>query len=104
MSIHPASRRSFLFTSGALIAWAFMPRIASAAPARDPRFIAIVLRGALDGLAAVAPVGDPDYVTLRQGLVVPTTGKRRGSSARRLRSRSIPTCRSSPSSTGSARR
>jgi uncharacterized protein (DUF1501 family) len=41
-----------------------MPR-AALAEGRDPRFLVIVLRGALDGLAAVAPVGDPDWVRLR---------------------------------------
>src|SRR5262249_37531806 len=35
------------------------------AEGRDPRFLAIILRGALDGLAAVPPVGDPDWVRLR---------------------------------------
>src|SRR5262249_44516552 len=35
------------------------------AEGRDPRFLTIVLRGALDGLATVAPVGDPDWVSLR---------------------------------------
>jgi uncharacterized protein (DUF1501 family) len=47
-----------------LFAWAFMPRLARA-EGRDPRFLTIVLRGALDGLAAVAPVGDPDWIKLR---------------------------------------
>jgi uncharacterized protein (DUF1501 family) len=74
MTIHPISRRGFLQGSGTLVAWAFTPRIASAAQSRDPRFVAIVLRGALDGLAAVAPVGDPDYLRVRNGLVVPTGG------------------------------
>ncbi|MFO1185135.1 MAG: DUF1501 domain-containing protein [Bauldia sp.] len=75
MSQHEFSRRGFLYTSGALMAWAFMPRIASAAPAgHDPRFVMIVLRGALDGLAAVAPRGDPDYERSRLGLVMPTEG------------------------------
>jgi uncharacterized protein (DUF1501 family) len=32
---------------------------------RDPRFITIVLRGGLDGLATVVPVGDPDWLKLR---------------------------------------
>jgi uncharacterized protein (DUF1501 family) len=50
--------------SGALFAWAFAPKLARA-EGRDPRFITIVLRGALDGLAAVAPVGDPDWTRLR---------------------------------------
>jgi uncharacterized protein (DUF1501 family) len=41
-----------------------MPKLARA-EGRDPRFLTIVLRGALDGLAAVAPVGDPGWVSLR---------------------------------------
>lgn len=58
------SRRSLLLGSGALFAWAAMPKFARA-EGRDPRFLTIVLRGALDGLATVAPVGDPDWVSLR---------------------------------------
>jgi uncharacterized protein (DUF1501 family) len=58
------SRRALLLGSGALFAGACLPRIASA-EGRDPRFLAIVLRGGLDGLAVVAPVGDPDWRTLR---------------------------------------
>jgi uncharacterized protein (DUF1501 family) len=61
---HAATRRELLLGSGALFAWAFVPGIARA-EGRDPRFLTIVLRGALDGLAAVAPVGDPDWVRLR---------------------------------------
>ncbi|HXW26899.1 MAG TPA: DUF1501 domain-containing protein, partial [Xanthobacteraceae bacterium] len=62
--LHAPSRREFLLASGALFAWAYLPKLARA-EGRDPRFLAIVLRGALDGLAAVAPVGDPDWVRLR---------------------------------------
>jgi uncharacterized protein (DUF1501 family) len=61
---HAATRRELLLGSGALFTWAFVPKIARA-EGRDPRFLTIVLRGALDGLAAVAPVGDPDWVKLR---------------------------------------
>src|SRR5258708_22942297 len=61
---HAATRRELLLGSGVLFAWAFVPRIARA-EGRDPRFLTIVLRGALDGLAAVAPVGDPDWIKLR---------------------------------------
>src|SRR5712671_4843148 len=64
MAIHQATRRELLIGSGALFAWAFVPKIARA-EGRDPRFLTIVLRGALDGLAAVAPVGDPDWIRLR---------------------------------------
>src|SRR3954468_3715645 len=63
-SPHAPSRRELLLGSGALFAWAYVPRIARA-EGRDPRFLTIVLRGALDGLAAVAPVGDPDWIKLR---------------------------------------
>jgi uncharacterized protein (DUF1501 family) len=58
------TRRALLFGSGAVFAWAYLPRVARA-ERRDPRFLAIVLRGGLDGLAVVAPVGDPDWRKLR---------------------------------------
>lgn len=64
MKPHVATRRQLLLGSGALFAWAYMPKLAQA-EGRDPRLLVIVLRGALDGLAAVAPVGDPDWVRLR---------------------------------------
>jgi uncharacterized protein (DUF1501 family) len=72
---HAATRRELLLGSGALFAWAFVPKLARA-EGRDPRFLTIVLRGALDGLAAVAPVGDPDWVKLRgdKGLKVEGAG------------------------------
>jgi len=66
--MHPnlpaATRRALLLGSGAAFACAYLPRIARA-EGRDPRFLAIVLRGGLDGLAVVAPVGDPDWRKLR---------------------------------------
>ena len=62
--LHRTLRRELLLGSGALFAWAFVPKVARA-EGRDPRFVTIVLRGALDGLAVVAPVGDPDWIKLR---------------------------------------
>ena len=62
--IHLPSRREALIGSGALFAWTQMPKLARA-EGRDPRMLVIVLRGALDGLGAVAPVGDPDWIGLR---------------------------------------
>jgi len=62
--LHAPSRRELLLASGVLFAWAHVPKLARA-EGRDPRFLVIVLRGALDGLAAVAPVGDPHWVKLR---------------------------------------
>ncbi|MBV8825068.1 MAG: DUF1501 domain-containing protein [Bradyrhizobiaceae bacterium] len=64
INLHAPTRRELLLASGALFAWAYLPK-AARAEGRDPRFLTIVLRGALDGLAAVAPVGDPDWVRLR---------------------------------------
>jgi uncharacterized protein (DUF1501 family) len=64
ITCHAATRRELLLGSGVLFAWAFVPRVARA-EGRDPRFLTIVLRGGLDGLAAVAPVGDPDWIKLR---------------------------------------
>ena len=58
------SRRGVLLTGGTLFAWAFLPKFARAAGTADPRLIVIILRGALDGLSAVAPVGDPAYADL----------------------------------------
>ncbi|MEA2822640.1 MAG: hypothetical protein QOJ86_4644, partial [Bradyrhizobium sp.] len=58
------TRRELLLGSAVLFAWASVPRVARA-EGRDPRLLTIVLRGGLDGLAVVAPVGDPDWVKLR---------------------------------------
>ena len=69
-----ASRRALLAGGGALFAWAWMPKFARAAGGRDPRLVTIILRGAMDGLSAVAPVGDPDYVALRAGIALATSG------------------------------
>ena len=51
-----------------------MPRLARA-EGRDPRLLVIVLRGALDGLGAVAPVGDPDWIGLRGDRALVLDGK-----------------------------
>jgi uncharacterized protein (DUF1501 family) len=64
LTVHAPSRRELLLASGVLFAWAHVPRVARA-EGRDPRLLVIILRGALDGLAAVAPVGDPDWIRLR---------------------------------------
>jgi uncharacterized protein (DUF1501 family) len=42
----------------------------AAANAGRRRFVFVLLRGALDGLAAVPPVGDPDYARLRGDLAL----------------------------------
>jgi uncharacterized protein (DUF1501 family) len=71
---HLPSRREALLGAGALFAWSQMPRLARA-EGRDPRLLVIVLRGALDGLGAVAPVGDPDWIGLRGDRALILDGK-----------------------------
>ena len=74
MTIHAATRRELLAGAGVLFAWPFLPKLARA-EGRDPRMLTIVLRGGLDGLAAVAPVGDPDWVKLRGDKALVLDGK-----------------------------
>ena len=64
IDLHAPTRRELLLASGTLFAWAYLPKLARA-QGRDPRLLTIVLRGALDGLAAVAPIGDPNWQRLR---------------------------------------
>jgi uncharacterized protein (DUF1501 family) len=71
---HEPSRRELLLASGTLFAWAHLPRLAHA-EGRDPRLLVIVLRGALDGLATVAPIGDPDWTALRGDNALMLEGK-----------------------------
>ncbi len=70
LPIPHSSRRALLATGGALFGSAFIPRASSAAGARDPRLVVLVLHGALDGLAAVGPLGDPDYGDLHGSLAM----------------------------------
>src|SRR5580700_280818 len=72
------SRRALLGGVGAMFAWAYMPKFAFAAGNRDARFAVIVLRGALDGLSAVAPFGDPDYAALHGKLALTLDGPQPG--------------------------
>ena len=68
------SRRSALL--GLSAAWTLgSASLALAAAPTDKRFVVIILRGALDGMAAVVPYGDPDLVRLRGGLVPPQPGQ-----------------------------
>ncbi|MEM7696558.1 MAG: DUF1501 domain-containing protein [Pseudomonadota bacterium] len=70
---HP-SRRTVLAGGAAFAAWGAIPRAAAAPGSKDPRFLTIVLRGGLDGLAAVAPIGDPAYAAIRDEFALPESG------------------------------
>jgi uncharacterized protein (DUF1501 family) len=73
-TLHQPSRRALLLASGTLFAWAHLPKLARA-EGRDPRMLTMILRGALDGLATVMPVGDPDWVALRGDNALTLEGK-----------------------------
>jgi uncharacterized protein (DUF1501 family) len=68
------SRRHLIVAGGATFAWCQMPKLASASGGRDRRFIVVILRGALDGLSAVAPIADPDYGRLHGSIALSLAG------------------------------
>jgi uncharacterized protein (DUF1501 family) len=75
------SRRVLVRAAGAfgatvLCGAGFFSRPASAAGARDPRLVIAILRGGVDGLAAIPPVGDPDYADLHGDLAFTASGER----------------------------
>ena len=80
----PLSRRAFLETSLFAGASTLMAsRLAFANAPTDARFVFVLLRGALDGLSAVPPVGDPDYAGAARADRAGEVGRGRGAAARR---------------------
>jgi len=71
------NRREFL-QSALLTSAALMPRFSVAQAETNSRLVLIILRGALDGMAAVAPYGDGNYERLRGELALPTPGSYQG--------------------------
>jgi uncharacterized protein (DUF1501 family) len=67
---HPLSRRALLRgalaagTAAATGSWASLSFGGTAGPG-DPRLVVVILRGGMDGLWAVPPVGDPDFAAAR---------------------------------------
>jgi uncharacterized protein (DUF1501 family) len=68
------TRRRFLLNSGALVASAAVPHALFAYTGASARLVVVILRGALDGLAAVPPYGDPDYLGLHRELAIAAPG------------------------------
>ena len=58
-------RRRFLTRAGLASGLLVSPRLALASAPTDRRLVFIILRGAMDGLATVMPVGDPAHAALR---------------------------------------
>ncbi len=73
----PLSRRALLGGGVSFFAWSQIPGFAKAST-RDPRLLVVILRGALDGMSAVAPVADPDYAALRASIALEKDGERAG--------------------------
>jgi uncharacterized protein (DUF1501 family) len=69
-------RREFLHAGALALGGAFLTsRLAFARTGSSKsRFVFIVMRGALDGLAAAPPYGDPDYAGLRRELALKAPG------------------------------
>jgi uncharacterized protein (DUF1501 family) len=68
------SRRRFLLGAGAFAATAAIPRTLFARTGGTARLVVVILRGALDGLAAVPPYGDPAYAGLHRELAIAAPG------------------------------
>ena len=74
-----ASRRSLLGLGvAAALGGARLAFATTAAPATEARLVVVLLRGALDGLAAVPPYGDADYARHRGELAMAEPGQEGG--------------------------
>jgi uncharacterized protein (DUF1501 family) len=72
------SRRTALGLLSAAALMAYSSRLAFADVQGDNRLIIVILRGAMDGLAAVPPYGDRHYAERRANLVLPMPGEADG--------------------------
>jgi uncharacterized protein (DUF1501 family) len=75
------TRRRFLLGSGALAAGAALPGVLFAHTGGSSRLVVVILRGALDGLAAVPPYADPGYADLHRELAIAAPGSADGALA-----------------------
>jgi uncharacterized protein (DUF1501 family) len=74
-------RRGFLLQAGALAACSAIPQALFAHTGGSSRLVVVILRGALDGLAAVPPYADPDYASLHRELAIASPGATDGALA-----------------------
>jgi uncharacterized protein (DUF1501 family) len=77
----PLSRRRFLVGSGALAVSAALPNVLFAHTGGSARLVVVILRGAVDGLAAVPPYADPNYSVLHRELAIAAPGAADGALA-----------------------
>lgn len=71
-------RRSFLLGLAGAVTLGTSRMAVAAGPASERRLVVVLLRGALDGLSAVQPYGDPDFAGLRGPLALPEPGREGG--------------------------
>jgi uncharacterized protein (DUF1501 family) len=75
------TRRGFLLGAGALAAAVAVPNALFAHTGSSSRLVVVILRGALDGLAAVPPHADPNYSILHRELAIAAPGIANGALA-----------------------
>ena len=81
MQQRSTGRRRFLAGAGAFALSAALPDVLFAKTGGSSRLVVIILRGALDGLAAVPPYADPDYAGLHRELAIAAPGAADGALA-----------------------
>jgi uncharacterized protein (DUF1501 family) len=69
------SRRDVLRTAGLGAIATSLPTLSFAKTNTDARFVLVILRGAVDGLAIAAPFGDGNYTNVRGELAIPKPGQ-----------------------------
>lgn len=74
-------RRRFLAGAGAFALSTALPGVLFAKTGGSARLVVIILRGALDGLAAAPPYADPDYAGLHRELAIAAPGAADGALA-----------------------
>ena len=75
------TRRRLLLGGAALAASAALPEVLFAYTGGSARLVVVILRGALDGLAAVPPYADPAYAGLHRELAIAAPGAADGALA-----------------------
>jgi uncharacterized protein (DUF1501 family) len=75
------TRRRLLLGGAALAASAALPEVLFAYTGGSARLVVVILRGALDGLAAVPPYADPAYAELHRELAIAAPGAADGALA-----------------------
>ena len=73
----PLSRRATLLGLTSVLSLGGASLAVADAPT-ERRFVVVILRGAMDGMSAVVPYGDPGLVSLRPALLPPMPGQDKG--------------------------